>query len=287
MTMTQADFWARFDLSAELSPLTTTLQNSRILLIGAGGLGNDLAIRLAGARIGALTLVDGDTVSVSNLPHSTLFLPDDVGRAKVHVVRDYLNAKYPALTVHTETQFVQQISQAHFAQHDLIICAPDNDQTRRWVNYYAVKNKKPALYLGVSGNKAEWTGYTYLYKPDTSGCFTCFATGGDTGGESFDAIATTDDIDAARNKCGGENVAVPMLSPVVGVMAGYAAVVVMKALTAIGNSPTYTYIDLKRPGITTYDIQALSNCTVCGQLEEYDITPEFLARLAQQQKENK
>ena len=62
------NIWNRLELSTQLN--TAALTASRVLLIGAGGLGNDIALRLAGSKIGKLTIVDGDTVSESNIPHS-------------------------------------------------------------------------------------------------------------------------------------------------------------------------------------------------------------------------
>lgn len=276
--MTSSDaMWARLSLSAEIDP--TQLHDKKLLLIGAGGLGNDLAIRLAALNIAQLTLVDGDTVSTSNLPHSTLFLPSHVGLPKVHVIASFLAAKFPQLTLKPLPSFVQQVSPKLFADHDLIICAPDNDQTRRWVNHYAVKYGKPALFLGVSGMKnAEWTGYTFLFRPNATACFHCFAAGGHTD-ESFATVADTDDIEAARNKCGGDNVPMPMLAPVVGVMASYAATLALQLLADADEPPTYSYIDLKKPSLMTMPIKAIPTCAICGEQEEFEISAEWLDNL--------
>lgn len=279
-----SEFWDRLVDSAEISPSIETLSSTKILLIGAGGLGNDLAVRLAALKIAQLTIVDGDTVSEGNLPHSTLFLPAHVGRYKVEVVKDFLNAKFPKLAVSASAKFVQQADPRHFATHDLIVCAPDNDQTRRWVNYYAVKNGKPAVFLGVSGMKsAEWTGYAYLYRPHLSACFTCFAAGGEAGAESFDTVEESDDIEASRNKCGGDNVSVPMLAPVVGVMSSYAATLILKLLSGVGETPNYTYLDLKNNRMTTLPVKPVPKCAVCGEKEEFEITADFLEQLKKSQ----
>ena len=116
----------------------------------------------------------------ANIPHSTLFLPKHVGMNKVDVVHDFLIEKFPDITVSTEPKFIQQCAVEIFDQHNVIVCAPDNEQTRRWVNFYAVKYRKPTLFVGVSGTKqAEWTGYTLLYRPSESACFVCLASGGE------------------------------------------------------------------------------------------------------------
>lgn len=268
------EMWDRLSLSKELGTADDLLQKSRVLLVGCGGLGSELALRLAGCHITHLTLIDGDRVSKANIPHSSLFLPRHVKRKKVEVVSELLQEKFPGIHISREGKFIQQCNTEVFAQHDLIICAPDNDQTRRWVNQYAVKAGKPTLFVGVSGPGAEWTGYIYLYTPGISGCFVCFASGGkhrQTQQISYDVIPETQDFEENRRRCGGDNIPVPMLAPVVGTVASYAASIAVKKL--IGDStPTYTYLDLKKPRLFALEIKPRSTCIVCGEPEEYDLT---------------
>jgi len=264
------------------------LQNSQVLLVGSGGLGSELALKLAGCRIGRITIVDGDTVSTANIPHSAIFTPSHVGQHKVDVVATFLREKFPGLTVTTVAKFIQQCdARALFGAHDLIVCAPDNDRTRVWVNYYAVTTLKRAVFVGIGGPGTEWSGYTFLYTPGESGCFVCFATGGElveTIQGSVAPVSEMETMEESRRRCGGENVPVPVLAPVVGVVAGIAATVIVKTLIGVGRMSTYTHIDLKQPRKfvlasgkerETYGLismcKKIPTCIVCGKPEEHDL----------------
>src|SRR5437879_4031107 len=97
--MDENAFWNRFQLSSDVQAAVERLQQIRVLLIGSGGIGSEIALRLAGCQIGHLTIIDGDEVSLSNIPHSSLFLPVDVGCKKVEVVTAFLKTKFPSLSV--------------------------------------------------------------------------------------------------------------------------------------------------------------------------------------------
>ncbi len=269
--MADSHVWDRFDLSSDIAPVHEALQQTRILLVGSGGLGSELAIKLAGCRIGHLTLIDGDEVEHQNIPHSSIFLPSDVGQKKVDVVARFVAEKFPGCQVTPVPMFIQQKGEDIYSAHDFIICAPDSDQARQWVNYYAWKYKKRALFIGVSGPRNEWSGYTLLYTPGVSGCFLCFSSGGEEGeAVDYTVVPDTGNSDEARLRCGGVNVAVPMLAPVVGMIANYAASIVLKSIIGIPADP-YTYINLKKTRLVTRVIKPVPTCAVCGTKEEYEL----------------
>lgn len=262
--------WERLMRSADITRSIETLMQTSILLIGCGALGSATACHLASCRIGSLHLVDKDTVSEANLPHSPLFRQTDIGKRKVRVTAAFLRRKFPHLSVTTTPRFIQQCQQTIYEACDLIVCLPDNDQTRLWVNYYAVKYKKPTLFVGLGGPGDEWSGYLYFYLPPQSGCFACFRHGGAGGPHQEQAVPRTNDLEADRQRCGGENIKVPVLAPVVGLIASLAATTVIKHFLAMP-VPTYTSLNAKLPLFTTTPIQPIPTCTVCGNKAEYDL----------------
>lgn len=278
--MSDNGMWNRLELSIDVRAIRQKLLESRVLLIGCGGIGSELSLRLAGCRIGHLTIIDGDTVSSANIPHSSLFLPRHVGQSKVEVVAEFLHEKFPELSVTALPRFIQLGAPDIISAHDMVVCAPDNDQTRLWVNYHSVQAEKPTLFIGAGGPRHEWTGYTHLYTPHISGCFHCFAKEGKSSGTTYGTLSDTHDVEVNRKICGGENVPVPALAPVIGVIASYAASIVLKTFIDQRNA-SYTYIDLKIPRFTTYDIKPLADCAVCGSMEEFEVPsivtsqPEF------------
>src|SRR2546423_5420 len=142
------ELWARLSL-LDSGKVLETLQKVNVLLVGCGGLGSEVALRLAGSNIERITIVDGDVVSLPNIPHCPLFLPSHVGQKKVAIVASYLQGKFPALNISPMPLFIQQCDEKMFSEYDIILCAPDNDKTRLWVNYYAVMYNKPVVFLGL------------------------------------------------------------------------------------------------------------------------------------------
>jgi molybdopterin/thiamine biosynthesis adenylyltransferase len=277
--MQDSELWSRLQLAPEMRAATTRLQQSRVLVVGAGGLGGVLALLLAGCHIGSLTLVDADTVSAGNIPHSIPFHPQHLGLPKVEVLRGELLSKFPGIQVATVQRFIQQCRAALFEDHHLIVCAPDNNQTRRWVNFYAVRSGTPALFVGVGGPNTEWIGYTFLYQPAVSACFVCLDTGGHEALSPEIAYATqaeTLNLEESRRRCAGENTPVPMLAPVVSFVASYAASLALKKLAGLGATPTYTFLDLKEPRLSTREILPTPSCSVCSHPAEYEVSSAML-----------
>jgi molybdopterin/thiamine biosynthesis adenylyltransferase len=265
----------RLFLAPDLRAAKQTLQRARILLIGSGGLGSEIALKLAGSSIGHVTIVDADRVSPHNIPHSPLFTPGSVGSFKVHAVSSSLRWKHPEMGITAIPKFIQQCENFPFADYDLIICAPDNNAVRWYINKQAVDYKVPALFLGVSGPNQQWSGYVQLYLPGLTACFLCISKQGSVIADSFyEEAGSTGDIDADRQRCGGENVAAPMLAPVVGTIATLASSMAVQIVGNINTPPSYVYIDLKSFHLQARQINAMPSCSVCGKVVDYPLVLE-------------
>lgn len=281
ITMTEQQLWDRLSRSPDLTrSMIEQLVRLTILIIGCGAVGSATALHLSGCHIGRLHLIDGDTVTEANIPHSPLFCLRDVGKRKVTVTAAFLRRKFPALTVTTTPRFIQHCKEAVYDTTDLIICAPDNDQTRLWVNYYAVMYQKPALFVGLGGPGDEWSGYLYFYLPGQSGCFSCFHQSEKAADHLSLPVPHTNDLEADRLQCGGKNIEVPVLAPVVGLTASFAAALVVKHLLGLP-VPIYTSLNAKVPLLTSLPIQPVPTCAVCGTKEEYDIETVLAPRRKQ------
>ena len=107
------------------------ISESRILCIGAGGLGSPIIQYLAAAGIGHITIVDDDTVDISNLQRQTIHRTSDIGTPKAESAKRFVNDLDPNISVES---FVQRISDENaseiFAGHNIIIDGTDNIPTR-------------------------------------------------------------------------------------------------------------------------------------------------------------
>jgi len=136
------------------------LQNARVLVVGAGGLGCPAAQYLAAAGIGTLGIADFDTVSISNLHRQILFTPTDAGKKKALVARENLQKQNPdirlvAHDIHVTSQNIMDL----VSHYDIIVDGTDNFDTRYLLNDAGVLAGKPVVYGAIyqfEGQVAIW-----------------------------------------------------------------------------------------------------------------------------------
>jgi len=136
------------------------LQNARVLVVGAGGLGCPAAQYLAAAGVGTLGIADFDTVSVSNLHRQVLYTPADAGKKKVTVACERLQQQNPGIKlVPHDVRITSQNIMDLIAGYDILIDGSDNFDTRYLVNDAAVIAGKPVVYGAIyqyEGHVAVW-----------------------------------------------------------------------------------------------------------------------------------
>ncbi|RMJ27436.1 hypothetical protein PHISP_01692 [Aspergillus sp. HF37] len=122
------------------------LRSSKVLIVGAGGLGCPSGLYLAGAGIGTLGMVDGDTVESSNLHRQVLHRTRNVGKFKVDSAIEYLRELNPHSTyVAHRSHLTPQDAPGIFKDYDLILDCTDNPATRYLISDTAVLLGKPLV----------------------------------------------------------------------------------------------------------------------------------------------
>jgi len=147
------------------------LTRARVLVIGAGGLGVPVLSYLAGAGVGTLGIVDGDSLDASNLHRQTLYALSDVGQGKVTLAAQRLRALNPAIAIveHAE-RFDHGNAERLLAGYDLVVECSDNFATKFLVNDAAVRARKPAIFASVY----QYEGQLQVYRPDRdNACLRC------------------------------------------------------------------------------------------------------------------
>ncbi|SDL21526.1 HesA/MoeB/ThiF family protein [Paracoccus chinensis] len=146
------------------------LRASRVLVVGAGGLGAPVLMYLAAAGVGRITVADDDTVGLSNLQRQVIFSTADIGRPKVEAAAQVLNRLNPHVGV---TALVRRIGAGDaelVADHDLVIDGTDSFASRQAVNAACVAAGVPLL----AGSIAQWEGQVALYDPARGApCLAC------------------------------------------------------------------------------------------------------------------
>ncbi len=146
------------------------LRESKALVIGAGGLGSPAAFYLAAAGVGALGLIDGDRVELSNLQRQILHATADLGRLKVESAAEKLERLNPEIAVRAYALRLDAANAAEiFAEYDFIVDGSDNFDTKFLVNDVAVALGKPFSHAGI----VRLEGQTMTVVPHKSACYRC------------------------------------------------------------------------------------------------------------------
>lgn len=163
------------------------LKNSRIVIVGAGGLGCPASETLARAGVGHIHLIDDDVIEISNLQRQTLFLPQDVGEPKAQVaaarlteINELVTISYQVARVDSDNAAdllkrpanvsVNSATALETAWPDLLLDCTDNFAIRELLNRISVEHAIPLL----SASAIAMTGQLALYEPaKASGCYHC------------------------------------------------------------------------------------------------------------------
>jgi molybdopterin/thiamine biosynthesis adenylyltransferase len=147
--------------------------SSRVLIVGAGGLGSPVAEFLSRAGVGSIGVVDDDKVSLSNLHRQSLYNTSDIGKFKVKIAKDKIKKINPNTKV---TIYKIRLNNKNFKKiingYDYIVDGSDNFTTKFLLNDYCLKFKK----ILVTGAISKFDGhiFTFNFKNKKAPCLRCF-----------------------------------------------------------------------------------------------------------------
>jgi adenylyltransferase/sulfurtransferase len=220
------------------------LLESKVLIVGAGGLGSPSAVYLALAGVGTIGIVDFDVVDISNLQRQILHQHDDIGRPKVESAKTTINAYNPDTNVNIhETPLTSENAMEIIAQYDIIVNGVDNFPTRYLVNDSAYMLNKPL----VDGSILMFDGQATVYLPG-QGCYRC--------------LFPTPPPPGAVPNCSEAGV----LGAMTGLVGSIQATETLKLLLGIGESlvSRLLLIDALSMDFRTVKIRQNPKCPLCG-----------------------
>lgn len=225
------------------------LLNSKVLLIGAGGLGSPAAYYLAAAGVGTLGLVDHDVVDKSNLQRQILHTNERVGTPKVASAKDALLALNPNINVVThETLLSSNNVEEIFSGYDVILDGTDNLPTRYLINDACVRLGKPNVHGAVYRFEGQVTVFWPQYDKLKGPCYRCM----------FPEMPPP----GAAPSCSE----IGVLGVLPGVIGLLQAVEALKLLLNIGEPliGKMVYYDALRTRFSEFKVKANPNCPACG-----------------------
>ena len=221
---------------------------SHALIIGAGGLGSPVALYLGTAGVGWLTIVDHDTVDVTNLQRQIAHNLARVGKPKAESARDTIAAINPDVKV---TPLVERADAARLdalvQDADVVVDCSDNFVTRQAVNAACVAHRKPL----VSGAAIGFDGQVSVYdtRSAEAPCYACL----------FPAEATFEEVQCAT---------LGVFAPLVGIIGSVQAAEALKLLAGVGTSLAgrLQMLDARRMEWTEIRLARNASCAVCADL---------------------
>ena len=126
------------------------INKSKVLVIGAGGLGCPILQYLSSCGVGTIGIVDFDKIEIHNLHRQILYGVDDIGKDKAIIAKEKLNKLYPYIQINSFNELLrEENAETIISQFDIVVDGSDNFHTRYLVNDTCVKLNKPLVYGSI------------------------------------------------------------------------------------------------------------------------------------------
>lgn len=221
------------------------LKNAKVLIVGAGGLGNPVAMYLASAGVGHIIIADGDQVEITNLQRQILFGQQDIGVNKADTAMEKLTENNNEITVEAVDEMLdEELAQYYISEVDLVIDCTDNITTRYLLNRLCVSDNKPLVVGAATG----FDGQQMVVDPrdKNSACYQCL----------FPVSKK-----APANNCQ----TIGILGPILSIIGGVQALEAIKLLT--NNQVTLSQLHLF-DGLSNqwqkFKVKKQASCPVCN-----------------------
>ncbi|NTU91831.1 MAG: HesA/MoeB/ThiF family protein [Chlorobiaceae bacterium] len=146
------------------------LLHSKVLVIGAGGLGSPAAFYLAAAGVGTIGIMDGDTVDLSNLQRQIIHTTDSIGTLKTDSAKTTLEALDPSIRIEPYPfRLTVENAPGILASYDFVIDATDNFESKFLIARACHEAGKPWSHAGISS----FHGQTMTVLPGQTACYRC------------------------------------------------------------------------------------------------------------------
>ncbi len=224
------------------------LRNSKVCVVGVGGIGNPVVTQLTAMGVGKIRIVDRDVVEISNLHRQHLYTEQDIGKVKVeaaieHLKRRNTDVEIEALPISITNYTAENIVKGF----DVVIDALDSIDARYALNDACIKQHIPLIYAGALG----MLGSVCTILPNESACLRCI----------FPALSEDD-----MPTCSTEGVHPSILYLVGGIQVSEAIKILLGQKPSLVN--TLLYIDLNELSFERIKMLRHDECSACGGKEK-------------------
>ena len=215
---------------------------SKVLVVGAGGLGCPVIDYLSRAGVGNIGIIDDDKVNISNIHRQSLYDSNDIDKSKVIVLKKKINLINPLVKIKIFKERIEKENiEKIFKNYDFIVDGSDNFKTKFLLNKYSLKYKKILIVGAIS--KMDGHIFTFDFKNKTDPCLKCFY--------------QTEPSDEILN-CEYEGI----LGPVAGMVGNIQAIEVLKKILNLGkqSNKKILIIDLLNLNFRKVEFNKKKNC---------------------------
>jgi len=232
------------------------LKQSKVCVVGVGGLGNPIVTRLAAMGVGTLRIVDRDVIELSNLHRQTMFNEDDVGQVKVETAAKKLRKLNPDIVVEELPISINDYTALDVVDGcDVVVDALDSVDARYALNKACIEKKIPF----VTGAAVGVTGQSFTILPKESACYHCLFPSLDE-----DSMPT----------CSIEGVHPSILSIVGGIEVSEAVKIITGKEPSLKNK--VLHVDLENLIFNFTKVSRVEECSVCGSGKQQEKIKEEL-----------
>jgi molybdopterin/thiamine biosynthesis adenylyltransferase len=147
------------------------LKQARVVCVGAGAIASASLTYLAGMGIGYIRIIDADTIAEHNLHRQIMYQFSDIDKKKVERAKSFLSLRNPNILIETIDEFLTEKNAIYILKNvDLILDASDNQEARKIINDYSIKNSVPFLFTAVQDFQLQYA----LVNPSLGPCLNCF-----------------------------------------------------------------------------------------------------------------
>ncbi len=221
------------------------LDEAKVLVIGAGGLGHPVLLYLAGAGVGRIGIVDHDKIELTNLHRQVLFTKKDIGKYKVDIISKKIQEQNPYININSHQLRLDEDNISLLNDYDLILDCTDNFHTKFLVHDFCFINSINLIQASI--HKFEGTLNVFKYQELKNGCFRCLWDQQPTS----DAVGSCNDIGVFG-----------VVAGIFGTLQASEAIKLILGLKTLDNNKTLCF-DVKSMEMNTFTWIPNQSCSFC------------------------